>query len=268
MSGRSRLCRSLLMMLLIISLSEHTGVAKSEKRTLDIPLQPVHKDTPRFGSSNRPQPGNSYPIRMVKVQDNPLFKSLPDTEAKTLYYGEVKLGSPARTHGVLIDLEGEAKLMWVDSDADGNFAGETGYQLFKSDRVPGTNYYYSPSPLSFNVAFDLEGRRFESLLQFNLPFLEIVRTGYQDYFSLITRTWFIGNIRVDGTELRVGIVDTNNNGIYRDPDDLLMIDRDYDLNFTPKESSVLAKAKTIKVLSQRWEVSYEFLPEKLILTER
>lgn len=268
MSGRSRLFCSVLIMILITWLLEYTVAAKPEKRTLNIQLQPVHKDTPVFSFSNNTKPGSSYPIRLIKIRDNPLFKSLPDIEANTLYYGEVKLGSPARTHGILIDFEGKEKLLWADSDADHNFAGEIGYRIFKSDRVPGTNYYFSPTPIGFQVAFDFEGRRFESLIQFNLPFFEIARTSYQDYFSLITRTWFTGNIRIGETELRVGVVDTNNNGIYRDSNDLLMIDRDYDLNFTPKESNILAKTKTIKLLSERWNVSYDFLPEKLILTER
>lgn len=263
MSGRSRILPILVMMVVTLLL-EYPAAAKPEKRTLDIKLQPVHKDTLGFNYSNGP---NSFPIRMIKIRDNPQFKSLPDTEANVLYYGEVKLGSPARTHGILIDFEGKEKLLWADSDADNNFTGETAYQIFKSDRFPGTNYYCSPTPISFQIAFDFEGRRFESLHQFDL-FFAVARTGYQDYFTLTTRTWLIGSIPAGDAELRVAVIDTNNNGIYRDTNDLLIIDRDYDLNFTPQESSIIAKTKTIKLLSERWNVSYEFIPEKLILTER
>jgi len=267
MSGRSRFLSIFLLMIVSLFLN-YPAAAKPEKRTLTIQLQPVHKAAPGFNSSGESKLGNPYSIRMVKIRNNPQFKSLPDTEANVLYYGEVKLGSPARTHGILIDFEGEEKLFWVDSDADNNFAGETAYQIFKSDRVPGTNYYYSPTPISFQAVFEFEDHRFESLLQFNLPFLAVARTGYRDYFTLTTRTWFTGNLKVGENELRIGIIDTNNNGIYQDSNDLLMIDRDYDLTFSPKESSALAKTKTIKLLSERWNVSFEYLPEKLILTER
>lgn len=263
MSGRSRFF-SIWVMIIATLLLEYPAAAKPEKRTLNIRLQSVHKDTLGFKYSSRPNP---YPIRMIKIRDNPQFKSLPDTEANVLYYGEVKLGSPARAHGILIDFEGKEKLLWADSDADNNFAGEAVYQIFKSDRFPGTNYYYAPTPISFQVAFDFEGRRFDSLLQFDL-FFAVARIGYQDYFALTTRTWLIGSIPAGDAELRVAVIDTNNNGIYCDSNDLLMIDRDYDLNFSPKESSILAKTKTIKLLSERWNVSYEFIPEKLILTER
>lgn len=259
----------LILLLLIISLLlEYPAAAEDEKRTLIINLQAVHKDTPYYERPEERKYGNPYFIKMIKIRGNNQFESLPETEANVLYYGEVKLGSPARTHGVLIDFEGKDKLLWVDSDADKNYTEETCYQIFKSDRIPGINFYFSPAPISFQVRFDFEGRQFESLIQFDLPFLAVARTGYQDHFFLATRSWFTGIIHTGETETRVAVVDTNDNGIYRDPDDLIIIDRDYDLNFTPKESSILAKAKTIKLESKRWSVSYEFLPEKLILTER
>jgi hypothetical protein len=66
----------------------------------------------------------------------------------------------------------------------------------------------------------------------------------------------------------VAIVDTNDNGLYNDSEDLLIIDEDYDLNFSINESIVLAKTKTITLQSERWNIDYQFLPEKLILTER
>lgn len=256
------------MLLLIPLLLEQPVGAEQKTRTMEINLQAVHQNTPYFKRSDERKPGNSYLIKMIKIQGNDLFKSLPETEANVLYYGEVKLGSPARTHGVLVDLEGKNKLLWVDSDADKNYAEETCYQIFKSDRVPGVNFYFSPAPINFLVRFVFEGRQFESLIQFDLPFLAVARTGYQDLFFLSTRSWFTGVIHTEEAEIRVAIVDTNDNGIYRDSDDLIIIDRNYDLNFTPQESSFLAKTKTVKLESKRWNVLPEFLPEKLILTER
>lgn len=266
MSRRSRLL--LLLLIITIFTSEFSIAAQGEKKILHIQLQPVHKANPGFNLSHKPKQAIPYLIRMVKIRDNPQFKSLPTTDASVLYYGAVKLGTPVRTHGVLIDLESNEKLLWVDSDADNNFAGEIGYPVFKSDRVPGTNYYYSPTPISFQVAFDFEDRRFENTIQFDLAFLAVARTGYRDYFTLTTRTWFTGNLHLEDLDLRIGIIDTNNNGIFGDSEDLLLIDEDYDLNFTPKESRTMAETKTIKLFSKRWNVSYKYLPEQLILTER
>ncbi len=268
MSKRSFFSFILLSMIISILLENPATAVNPEKRILNIQLQAIHKDTPGFFRSEELTFGNYYLIRMVKIRDNPQFKSLPETEANVLYYGEVKLGSPIRTHGILIDFEGKDKLFWVDSDADNNYAEEPGYLIFKSDRVPGVNFYYSPTPISFQVAYEFEGHCFKSLIQFNMPFLAVARTGYQDLFYLTTRTWFAGNINTGENDLRVSLVDTNDNGIYSDSDDLLFIDRDYDLNFTLKESSILAKAKAIKIGAKRWNVSTEFLPKKLILTER
>ena len=160
MSRRSRLF--LLLLAITIFTSEFSTAAQAEKKILHIQLQPVHKANPGFNLSYEPKQVIPYLIRMVKIRDNPQFISLPDTEATVLYYGAVKLGTPVRIHGVLIDLESKEKLLWVDSDADNNFAGEIGYPVFESDRVPGINYYYSPIPISFQVAFDFEDRRFES----------------------------------------------------------------------------------------------------------
>ena len=243
-------------------------MAEPEKRILEINLQAVHKDTPYFERTEEQKWGKGYLIKMIKIRGNDKFQSLPETQANVLYYGELNLGSPERTHGVLIDFEGKDKLLWVDSNADNNFVGETCYQIFKSDRIPGINFYYSPTPIDFLVAFEFEGRQFESAIQFDLPFLAVARTGYQDLLFLTTRSWFTGSVPMGTTELRVAVVDTNDNGLYNDSDDLLIIDRDFDLNFTPKESTVLAKTKTIKFDSERWNVCYDFLPEKLILTER
>lgn len=259
---------SALLLPLIMILLKFPTMSEPEKRTMEIYLQAVHKDTPLFERSEERKLGNGYLIKMIKIRDNNKLGSLPDTEANVLYYGEVKLGSPARIHGVLIDLEGKDKLLWVDSNADNNYAGETCYQLFKSDRVPGINFYYSPTPINFLVVYEFKDHRFESMIQFDLPFLAVSRTGYQDLFFLSTRSWFTGTMPMENNELRVAIVDTNDNGLYYDPDDLLIIDQDYDLNFSPKESNTLIKTKTITLESERWNVDYGFLPEKLILTER
>jgi hypothetical protein len=265
---KRKLLISALLLPLIMVLLEYSAMSEPEKRIMEINLRAVHKNTPLFERSEERKLGNGYLIRMIKIRDNDKFGSLPDTEANVLYYGEVKLGSPARTHGVLIDFEGKEKLLWVDSDADNNYAGETCYQVFKSDRVPGINYYFSPTPIDFLVAYEFKGRRFESLIQFDLPFLAVSRTGYQDLFFLATRSWFTGSIQMENNELRVAVVDTNDNGLYSDPEDLLIIDEDYDLGFSYNESNVLAKTKIITLQSERWNIDYQFLPEKLILTER
>lgn len=268
MIKRKLLFNALLLPLIVVFL-KYPVMSEPEKRIMEINLRAVHKDTPLFFErSEERKLGNGYLIRMIKIRDNDNFGSLPDTDANVLYYGEVRLGSPARTHGVLIDFEGQEKLLWVDSDADNNYAGETCCQIFKSDRIPGINYYYSPTPIDFLVVYEFKGRRFESLIQFDLPFLAVSRTGYQDLFFLATRTWFTGSIQMENNELRVAIVDTNDNGLYNDSEDLLIIDEDYDLNFSINESIVLAKTKTITLQSERWNIDYQFLPEKLILTER
>jgi hypothetical protein len=238
----------------------------AEETALEINLQAVDKDTPSFKRAVEKELGSEYQLKMVKIKNYSQITVPPNTEAAVLYYGEIKLGSPVQTYGILVDFEGKDKVLWVDSNGDGDFSQETPYQIFKSDRYPGVNVYYSPEPIVFQVTYSVAGQAFKLPLQFELPYLLISRVGHADHFFLRTRPWLTGSVDDNGEEIRVAVVDANDNGNYNDPEDLFFVDQNYDLNFDIKESKELKKVKTIKLKSKnRYQTDFQFLPQKIIL---
>ncbi len=235
----------------------------------ELDLQAVHKDTPNIERTKDSEWGSRHNLKMVKVQNQPQIKTPPVTEAAVLYYGEIQLGIPAKSYGILVDFEGNDKVLWVDSNADGDFSQEPAYQIFKSDRFPGANIYYSPEPLVFQTSYSFNNQLFDIPIQFDLTYLVVSRVGHADFFHLKTRTWLIGALEDNGEETRLAVVDTNDNGYFIDPEDLFFVDENYDLNFSDKEGKPLKKIKKIKLKSgMRLTPQFESIPGKLILSRR
>lgn len=238
----------------------------AEEPSREVALHPVHRDTPYFDRAKGQEQGPEFRIKMVKIRGSASITTPPATEAYVLYYGQVKLGAPPVEYGVLIDLEGKEKLLWVDSDADGNFAQETSYPIFKSDRTPGFNFYYSPVPLVFKTKYTVGDHAYQIPLQFDLSYLLVAQSGSEDHFDLKNRTWLIGVLEEKGEELRIALVDANDNGSYNDPDDLVYIDEDYDLHFSQSEGKTVKKSGTVKLKSGTcFKIDFQYCPEKLIL---
>lgn len=249
----------------LIFLSATTSLINAGETGFEIELKPVHKDTPIFTRSKDNEYGRKHSLKMVKVANNPQISVPPDTEAFVLYYGRVKLGLPEKEYGILVDFEGKDKYLWVDSDADGDFAEESPAQIFKSDRYPQVNVYYAPTPLTFQTGFTTDNHVYHTALQFDLPYLLIARTGREDVFYLTTRTWLYGELTLEDTEVYFALVDTNDNGIYHEPDDLVFVGLD-DLNFTAQKGIPIKKFKSFKLKSKsRYQIDFGGCPEKLII---
>jgi hypothetical protein len=243
-----------------------TVLAKAPTEEKTILLRQVQIDTPFFKRLEANEHGAVYSIKMVKIREFSKIITPPATTANILYYGEIKLGLPPVNYGILMDLEGKDKLLWVDSNADGKYAGEKPNPLYESDRYPRINVYYSPMPLVFKVKYMLASFSFETPLHFDLPYLIVTQAGFNDFFSLKTRTWLTGVIGSGRDELRIALVDSNDNGFYNDPEDLIFIDTDYDLNFSVDESKALKSLKSIRLNSnESYRIEFLYTPEKLIL---
>lgn len=251
---------------LLILLFATFGLICADESNREILLKPVHKDTPAFSRSKDNEFGRKYSLKMVKVAGNPQITTPPVTDAMVLYYSQVKLGVPEKEYGVLVDFEGKDKQIWVDSDGDKDFAEESPALIFKSDRYPNVNVYYAPTPLNFQVEYTMTDHSYQTELQFDLPYLFIARTGRDDIFYLNTRTWFYGELTLDEEDLYFGLVDINDNGLYSDPDDLIFLGRDSDLNFTQKKGVPIKKLKNLKSKAKaKYLTEYGESPEKLIL---
>jgi hypothetical protein len=184
-----------------------------------------------------------------------------------LYYAEAVLGKPQKIYGLLVDLEGEKKQIWVDADGDRDFAEETGYEIFKSDRYPGLNVYYSPMPLRFNLTYLIGDEEYRIPVGFDLPFLLVARAGYHDLLLLRTRTWLAGYLYLESEEIPIALVDMDFNGCFNDPQDLFLMDTDYDLNFSAAEAVAIKKAAKLRIKrSRNVEIGFETVPQKLTVT--
>lgn len=242
------------------------GLTYAGESVEEIVLKPVHKDTPAFSRSRDNEYGKQYSLKMVKLANIPQIKMAPVTDAVVLYYSVIKLGVPEKEYGVLVDFEGKDKQIWADSDGDGDFAEESPASIFKSDRYPNVNVYYAPTPLSFLAEYTMADHSFQTQIQFDLPYLFIARTGRDDIFYLTTRTWFYGELTLDDEELYFGLVDTNDNGLYNEPEDLVFLGRDSDLNFTQKKGIPVKRQKNLKSKAKaKYQFEYGESPEKIIL---
>jgi hypothetical protein len=234
--------------------------------SVEIALYPVHNDTPVFQRPKTRELGISHPVKMLKIRDNPIIKSPPDTSANVLYFGQVKLGYPPAIHGILFDLEGKTPQLWVDADGQGDYSSQIPQSLYKSDKYPGVNVYYAPAPLTFTVQYTFPDHTYQIPLRFELPYLIVAQAGFDDFCFLKTRTWFTGVIPGANDDIQIALVDTNDNGDYNDPDDLIFIDWNYDLNFTAKEGLPVKSCNSIKLPSNRkYKIDYTTAPETIIL---
>ncbi len=255
-----------LLLPLLMTLFTASGLISADVSSQEIFLKPVQKDTPAFTRSEDNEYGMKYSLKMIKISNNPDVKAPPATDAVVLYYSMIKLGVPEKEYGVLVDFEGKDKQIWTDSDADGDFSEEIPAQIFKSDRYPNVNVYYAPTPLTFQVEYTMTDHSYQTQLQFDLPYLFIARTGRDDIFYLTARTWFYGELTLDEEEIYLALADTNDNGLYNDPGDLVFVGRDSDLNFTQSKGVPVKKLRTLKSKTKaKYLFEYGESPEKLIL---
>jgi hypothetical protein len=249
----------LIILLLCLTLNAQTG--KQE-----VPLRPVSTDRP-FRLKVKEEVGQRCDLQMTRVRGNSKIEKPPLIDVNVLYYAEAVFGNPAKTYGLLVDIEGERKLIWVDADGDRDFAEETSYELFKSDRYPGLNVYYSPMPLRFDVTYLIAGEEYTMPVYFDLPYLIVARAGYHDFLLLKTRTWLAGNLYLEDEEIPIALVDMDFNGCFDDPQDLFLMDMDYDLNFSSSEAVKIRNAAKLRFKRRTYgEIDFGSVPKKIIVT--
>lgn len=232
----------------------------------EVELHAVDQETPDYVRTEANQNGVRQELNLIKIVNNPEIEKPPVVEAKILYYAKVKMGKPAMDYGLLLDFEGEKKLVWMDADGDKDYAEETPYEIFKSDRYPGINVYFSPTPLSLRMNYRFSDHDYQATVMFDLPYLVVARIGNSDFFYLKTRTWFSGQFHDDDEEVSIALVDANDNGSFNDPDDMIYVDRDYDLKYSAKEGTPVKKLKSMKLKSKKKvTIDYGLCPEKLLL---
>lgn len=194
------------------------------------------------------------------------FRDLPTLGMKNPYTGYIVLGDQSQKFGVIIDIYGEEKRLYIDSDGDGSFAGEPMTLLL--NEWYGIQIYtvIGPEPLELKVKYhsQKEARPIQISVSgfLNQPGVLIKE---KPFLLVQVRTWFLANVSEDGYDKALAIVDRNNNGCYNDPEDQLFIDYDNNMSFNDNEAILLKKGVRIKSGKTNLTLQWGPYPDKLIV---
>lgn len=195
------------------------------------------------------------------------FRDLPKLGMRHPYTGYIKLGDPPRDFGVIVDVYGEEKRLYIDTDADGSMAGEP-MALLLNEWLGFQQYWLiCPEPLELKVKYrSYEGQFFP---------IQIMVHGFlnqpgplakeKPFLKVQVRTWFLSKPREDGFEKLSAVVDRNNNGRYNDPQDQFFIDYNDNGYFEAREDIVRGKGIKLKSGKRRLRIDWDVYPTKLIV---
>ncbi|MCL6590734.1 MAG: hypothetical protein K6U80_12355 [Firmicutes bacterium] len=201
------------------------------------------------------------------------FRDLPKLGMKQPFMGAISLGDEPRKFGVIVDLWGEEKRLYVDTDGDGSFQNEPWRPLL--NQWYGLRIYWveSPEPVELRVPYkDRPGQSFplqilvSGMLNKPGPFFK-----EKPYLRVLVRSWFLGKIIEDGAGKYLAIVDRNNNGRFNDPEDGLYLDYNDDSFFADEElilrkSEVKLKGKSPDARAPAsFTVSWGVYPDKVVI---
>jgi len=202
----------------------------------------------------------------LKLGGQETFKNLPDLKMKKPYIGEIVLGEPAQKFGIIIDIAGDEKRLYVDSDGDGSFTGESWYPLL--NQWQGLQIYWveGPEPIKLKVKYGA------NRCPIQLDVAGVVNKpgpfyNEKPYLKVVVRTWFLAKLPQNVGEKLVAVVDRNNNGRYNDPEDQLFIDHNDNGYFEDREMISRKKGLLLQDGKRKLKVDWDIYPEKLSLKE-
>lgn len=198
------------------------------------------------------------------------FKDLPKLGMRQPYTGFIQLGDKPQKFGVIVDIVGDEKRLYIDTDGNGSFANKPWYPLL--NEWYGLDIYTveCPEPITINVAYDsMNNQTFpiaievRGLLNKPGPFFE-----EKPFLHISVRTWFLVKLTVDGVEKLGAIVDRNNNGRYDDPGDAFYLDANDDGYFSDDEMVTRKTGITIGSKKETLPVNWGAYPDKIIIGEK
>lgn len=196
------------------------------------------------------------------------FKDLPELAMKQPYTGYIELGDKPQKFGVIVDIVGNEKRMYIDTNGDNSFANEKWYPLL--NEWYGLEIYWArcPEPVTVQVPFNIQLEKVfpieikvEGWLFKPGPFLKGKPCLY-----ITVRTWFLVKLIENGHEKLAAVVDWSNNGRYDDPEDIFIIDSNDDSFFDETEMILRTqKGVTIKCGKENRPVVWEAYPDKVMI---
>lgn len=234
-----------------------------ELQTGEFALSPITNHQP-WGFANYDAYWNSLQKVDLEIGGLDQFKDLPQLAMKEPYTGNLVLGDSGRKFGLIIDIVGEEKRLYIDSDGDGSFAGEGWTPLLNEWQGLQIYWVYGPEPVRVNVPYQgMAGSRPLELEMSGLLNKPGVLVKEKPFLRVSVRTWFLGRVVEDGAEKLVAVVDRNHNGRFNDPEDLLFLDFNDDGAFDREEALPRKRGLTVTAAKRRLDLTWGVYPEKL-----
>lgn len=196
------------------------------------------------------------------------FRDLPELGMKDPYTGYILLGEPAQRFGVIVDIWGEEKRLYIDTNGDGSFADASMTLLLNEWHGLQLYTVTAPEPVELQVRYQSLGRAMPIHIEvaglLNQPGRFVKQ---KPKLVIQVKTWFLVTLQEDGYEKLMAIVDRNNNGRFDDPEDELFIDYDDNRYFSASEASSRKSGIKIKSDKARLTVEWGAYPERVVIRE-
>ncbi len=260
-----RCCWMIGMVLLLAGIvsAKKVGPVTGIISTGEYPAVPITNHTPE--SRQGKEYWNSRQKVDLVIGGQEKFKDLPKLGMKQPFTGYIRLGDKPQLFGVIVDIVGDEKRLYIDTDGDGSFAGETWRPLL--NEWYGLEIYTveSPEPITINVSYLAKNNQSYpveieagGLLNKPGPFYN-----EKPFLDISVRTWFLVKLNEDGNEKLASIVDRNNNGRFNDPEDAFYLDVNDDGYFNDDELIIRKKGVTIKDNSGKVPVDWDVYPDQI-----
>ena len=195
------------------------------------------------------------------------FRDLPPLGMKSPFTGMIVMGDQPQKFGVIADINGGEKRLYVDTDGDGSFANAPWFPLL--DEWQGLQIYWveSPDPITLQVNYQAhrDGSRPIQIMVSGLLNRPGPLAKDQPYLRIEVRTWFFAKLEETGGTGLAAVVDRNHNGRYDDSGDELYIDRNNDGYFETDEAISRKQGIELRSGNRRLPVNWEAYPERLVI---
>jgi hypothetical protein len=256
-----------LIILLILACSGIVWAAKHTLGQIEPGVYPMEGVTNHIPSLYKRTADYWNSLRKVQLEVGNLsrFKDVPKLGLKNPYTGVIELGDKPQRFGVIVDIVGEEKRLYVDTNGDGSFKDENWVPLI-NEWYGNQNYWIiAPEPIKLMVRYQAKSdQAYPIEIAVNGALIDSGSSQkVKPFLAVEVRTWFLAKVTEDGVEKLMAVIDSNHNGCFNDPEDQFLIDYNDDGFFTLDEALARKKGITLKSGKQKLNVDWDVYPDSL-----
>ena len=229
------------------------------------PLTAINNHCPS-SFKNSKEYWNSLQQVQLQLGGQDRFRDLPELHTKTPYTGEIVLGDPPQKFGVIVDIAGAEKRLYIDANGDGSFRGDLWTPLL--NEWQGLQIYLVEGPEPVTVQVRYPGVPQPCPLQLEVSGV-LNKPGplYKEkpFIKVLVTTWFLAKLVEEGGEKLAAVVDRNNNGRFNDPEDQIFIDYNDDGYFNEDEAIQRKRGIRLRSGNRYLNVAWGVFPEKMVI---